>query len=118
MQSLYSALLACRAAECGSTVEMPFSGDQIFWNLLERLHNIFPCGFLVLAQVVFWQCGAQWGGIWSISASSLFTALLSGVSSEGFMTIVHPTARAGATFPENQINDEKRDNVASHELVQ
>jgi predicted secreted protein len=34
-QSLYSALLTCRPAEClmaGSTVELPFSGDQIFWS--------------------------------------------------------------------------------------
>jgi hypothetical protein len=37
------------------------------------------------------------------------TSAVSGVSSEGFMTIVHPTARAGATFPENQISNEKRD---------
>jgi hypothetical protein len=44
----------------GSIVEMLFSGDQIFWNLLERLRNLFPCGFLV-----FGSSGilAMWGAV-------------------------------------------------------
>jgi hypothetical protein len=44
----------------GSIVEIPFSGDQIFWNLLERGCNVFPCGFLV-----FGSSGilAMWGAV-------------------------------------------------------